>query len=331
MAVAGAPNVNESLDFKAIAGVYSSTADLLRLRYLAQDLTLVTRRNSQALMDGIQRTHFRGRGMEFAEVRPYQAGDDIRNIDWRVTARTQSPHTKLFQEERERPVFVMVDQRSPMFFGSRLQFKSVFATELAAIIGWAAQANNDRIGALVFGDHDQRDIRARRGKHAVLELLHQLLAYNHALTTPMPQSNSISMAVMLSDLRRVAKPGSSVFVLSDFHDFDETCRESLFTLTKHCDATLINIYDPLEKQLPQRGLLPITDGQHRLLLNASSKVTRQTFSQRFTDRLSLLRTTCNSAGIPLVNAELNQSAEQLALALFSEDRQKTHSSRRELS
>ncbi len=311
---------------KAVAGVYSSTEDLLRLRYLSQNLTLVTRRNSSALMDGSQRTRARGRGMEFAEVRPYQAGDDIRTIDWRVTARTQSPHTKLFQEERERPVFVMVDQRSPMFFGSRVQFKSVFAAELAAIISWTAQANNDRIGALLLGDHQQTDIRARRGKHAVLEFLHQLLDYNHALSTPVPQSDSISLASMLTDLRRVAKPGSSVFVLSDFYDFDDSCREPLATLTKHCDATLIHIVDPLERELPRRGLLPITDGRHKRLLDAGSRATRTDFSRRYDERLNSLRSLCNNAGIPLVNADTQSTAEQLALDLFSQRRQNARSS-----
>lgn len=320
--------MNAPKHHKSATGVYSATEELLRLRYLAADLTLVTRRNSSAIMDGSQRTHYRGRGMEFSEVRPYQAGDEIRNIDWRVTARTQSPHTKLYQEERERPVFVMVDQRSPMFFGSRTQFKSVFAAELAAIIGWTAQANNDRIGALVFGDYSQRDIRARRGKHAVLELLHQLLAYNHALATPVPQPDCTSMASMLTDLRRVAKPGSSVFVLSDFHDFDSACQEPLATLTRHCDATLINIYDPLEKQLPDRGLLPVTDGKHKLLLDAQSKTTRTEFKHRFNQHLQLMRTTCGNAGIPLVDAEIHQTAEQLASALFSQRRQRDRAKRR---
>lgn len=302
---------------QAATGVYSSTEDLLRLRYLAQDLTLVTRRNSQALMNGAQRTLFRGRGMEFAEVRPYQAGDDIRTIDWRVTARTQTPHTKLFQEERERPVFVMVDLRSPMFFGSRLQFKSVFATELAAIIGWTAQANNDRIGGLLFGDHAQADIRARRGKHAVLELLHQLLAYNQGLNSPIPQPNGNTMADMLTDLRRVARPGSTLFVLSDFHDFTPACREPLATLARHCELALLHIYDPLEKQLPPSGLLPVTDGQQKRLLDTRSRATRQAFSHRFSDRLELLRQACVGSGVPLVDAPVDQPAEQLAMQLFS--------------
>lgn len=301
----------------AAPGVYTSTADLLRLRGLAQELTLATRRNSQALMHGMQRTRLRGRGMEFAEVRPYQAGDDIRTIDWRVTARTQTPHTKLFQEERERPVFVMADLRSPMFFGSRTQLKSVFATELAAIIGWTAQANNDRIGGLLFGDRTQTDIRARRGKHAVLELLHQLLSYNHALSSPVPQTEGNTMASMLSELRRVAKPGSALFILSDFHDFDDDCREPLAILGKHADVTLIHIYDRLEKQLPDHGLLPVTDGHHKRLLNARSRNERQAFTEKFQQRLTRLRNTCVGSGLVLVDAEVDQRAEQLALRLFN--------------
>lgn len=311
----------EQSTHKTATGVYSTTAELLRLRYLAGELSLVTRRNSRALLDGGQRTQLRGRGMEFSEVRPYQAGDDIRTIDWRVTARTQSPHTKLFQEERERPVFVMVDQRSPMFFGSRLQFKSVFAAEMAAIIAWTAQANNDRIGALLFGDSHQRDIRARRGKHAVLELLHQLLIFNHRLSTPVPQPRSMDMAAMLTDLRRIAKPGSSVYVLSDFHDFNTACREPLATLTKHCDATLIHVFDPLEQHLPRRGLLPVTDGSHKILLDAQSKATQADFANVFERRLQMLRTSCLDSGVPLVTADVSHTAEQLARELFNPRRQ----------
>lgn len=304
------------------AGVYSSTEDLLRLRYLAQDLSLVTRRNSRAVMNGPQRTLFRGRGMEFAEVRPYQAGDDIRTIDWRVTARTQTPHTKLFQEERERPVYVMVDLRSPMFFGSQVQLKSVFATELAAIIGWAAQANNDRIGGLIFGDREHSDIRAKRGKHAVLELLHQLLRYNHALNSPIPKSDGKPLHDMLTDLRRVARPGSTLFVLSDFHDFTSACREPLTTLAKHCELALIHIYDPLEKQLPPKSILPVTDGRQKRLLDTGSRATRQAFSHYFSERLALLRQACVGSGVPLVDAPVDQPTEQLAMQLFNPRRVK---------
>jgi uncharacterized protein (DUF58 family) len=305
-------NLNQS-----VRGVYSSTQDLLRLRHLVQDLTLTTQRNSSALMNGPQRTHFRGRGMEFAEVRPYQPGDDIRTIDWRVTARTQAPHTKLFQEERERPVYVMVDLRAPMFFGSRVQFKSVFATELAAIIGWIAQTNNDRIGGLLFNDQQQNDIRAKRGKHAVLQLLHQLLTYNHALNSPLPPPHSLRLEDMLTDLRRVAKPGSAVFILSDFHDFNPDCRKPLTSLAKHCDLALVHIYDPLERQLPKKGVLSVTNGRQKRLLDTGSKKLQHEFSEHFNRLLTELRTACVDAAVPLIDAPVNQSAEQLALTLFN--------------
>merc|ERR1711916_149956 len=127
--------------------------------------------------------------MEFEEVRVYQPGDDIRTIDWRVTARTQVAHTKLFQEEREKPVLLVVDQRSNMFFGSQRCFKSVYAAHIAATLGWAAIYQNDRVGALVFGDDQQRDVRPKRSKHAQLSFLQQLVEFNHKLISPVPKNH----------------------------------------------------------------------------------------------------------------------------------------------
>ncbi|MEJ2419310.1 MAG: DUF58 domain-containing protein [Exilibacterium sp.] len=213
-------------------GAYTNLDALLRMRYVANEFTLFARRPSTAIISGSVRTRFRGRGMEFEEVRLYQPGDDIRSIDWRVTARTQVAHTKLFREEKERPVFVLVDQRASMFFGSQRCFKSVYTAHLAALLGWAALAQSDRIGALVFGNNSHRDIRPRRSKHALLELLYQIHDFNHRLNSPIAPSGSSTMADMLSDVRRISKPGSAVFLLSDFHDFDHRCEELLFQLGK---------------------------------------------------------------------------------------------------
>ena len=249
-------------------GVHVSVDELLNMRHLAKDITLETRRRSVAMMDGDSRSSFRGRGMEFSEVRPYQPGDDIRNIDWRVTARTQQTYTKLFQEERERPVYLLVDQRSSMFFGSQTQFKSVYAAKLAALIGWAALLNNDRLGALIFSDTEQTDSRARRGKHAVLAMLHQLQSYNEALNTPLSNTVKNSLVDMLTDVRRVAKPGSSVFILSDFHDYGEDCAEPLSMLARHCDVTAIQLYDTLESELPSAAnYLTLSDGKQKIQVN----------------------------------------------------------------
>src|SRR4051812_1422822 len=192
-------------------GAYVNLANLLRLRFAAQDLKLFVKRAVKSQLNGAERTRFRGRGMDFEEVRLYQAGDDVRSIDWRVTARTQVPHTKLYREERERPVFVLVDQRAPMFFGSQRCFKSVLAAHIAANLAWAALNNSDRIGGLIFGDKAQRDIRPRRSKHAVLELLHQLREFNQQLQSPISPADSKPLSALLNDARRIAKPGCALF------------------------------------------------------------------------------------------------------------------------
>lgn len=287
-------------------GAYTDLGALLRCRFAAQDLKLFAHQPARSLLSGGERTRFRGRGMDFEEVRLYQPGDDIRSIDWRVTARTQVAHTKIFREERERPVFMLVDQRSPLFFGSNRCFKSVLAAHLAALLSWAALANGDRLGALVFGDYDQRDVRPRRSKHAVLELLHQLQDYNHRLTSPIapelasPRSAN-SLQKILADARRIAKPGCALFVISDFQDMEGACEQQLFELARHTDVTLIHVYDPLERQLASNTPLTISNGRERLQLATHDKNFQQAFTSRFDQQLDALAQTCKRLRIPLLS------------------------------
>ncbi len=296
-------------------GVYVNVDALLKLRHVAKELSLENNRKSVAMMDGDSRSSFRGRGMEFSEVRPYQPGDDIRNIDWRVTARTQKTHTKLFQEERERPVYIVVDQRSPMFFGSVTQFKSVFAAKIATVIAWVALQSNDRIGGFIFSDTQQTDSRARRGKHSALSFIHELVEYNQQLNSPIGQPQ-FSMEDMLNDIRRVAKPGSSVFVISDFHDFNDPCKEPLAVLSRHCDVTAIQIFDPLESQLPTDKFLSITNGDEKLNLGQQSQQFAQTYHSAFENRQFLLRKACNQAGVNFATTSVEQSTTALMQDLF---------------
>lgn len=292
-------------------GAYTELAALLRCRFSAQDLKLFAHQPARSLLSGGERTRFRGRGMDFEEVRLYQPGDDIRSIDWRVTARTQVAHTKIFREERERPVFMLVDQRSPLFFGSTRCFKSVLAAHIAALLGWAALANGDRLGALVIGDYNQRDVRPRRSKHAVLELLHQLQDYNHRLTSPItPAPGSLpsgelqkanSLNAMLADARRIAKPGCALFIISDFHDLDANAEQQLFELARHTDVTLIHVYDQLERQLISNTALTISNGRERLQLAANEKAFQQAYKNQFDQQLSLLTTICKRLRIPLLS------------------------------
>jgi uncharacterized protein (DUF58 family) len=292
-------------------GAYTELAALLRCRFSAQDLKLFAHQPARSLLSGGERTRFRGRGMDFEEVRLYQPGDDIRSIDWRVTARTQVAHTKVFREERERPVFMLVDQRSPLFFGSTRCFKSVLAAHIAALLGWAAIANGDRLGALVFGDYHQRDVRPRRSKHAVLELLHQLQEYNHQLISPITPAPSINtngktananhLHNMLADARRIAKPGCALFIISDFHDMDAAAEQQLFELARHTDVTLIHVYDQLERQLISNSPLTISNGRERFQLASNEKAFQQAYTNQFDQHLAALTQIGKRLRIPLLS------------------------------
>ncbi len=282
-------------------GAYAQLGNLLRLRFAAKDLRLFLPKAVKSQLNGAERTRFRGRGMDFEEVRLYQAGDDVRSIDWRVTARTQVPHTKLYREERERPVFILVDQRAPMFFGSQRCFKSVLAAHIAANIAWAALSNSDRIGGLVFGDNHQRDIKPRRSKHAVLELLHQLQEFNCQLNSPVASTDSKKLASVFTDARRIAKPGCALFIVSDFHDYDTSCEQQLFELARHTDVTLIHVFDALEKQLKSNSQLTVSDGVNRLQLPTDDSNFQHAYENAYKNQVELLTHSAKRLRIPLLS------------------------------
>lgn len=284
-----------------LRGARCDVADLLRLRFAARDLKLSARRPARSLLTGGERTRMRGRGIDFEEVRLYQPGDDIRTIDWRVTARTQVPHTKLFREERERPVFMVIDQRASLFFGSRQCFKSVAAASLGATLAWTALGNSDRVGGLVFGDSEQHEIRPRRSKHAVLELLQQISRFNRQLSSPVTGDQSLFLSEVLADLRRIAKPGCAIFIVSDFHDFDEACEQQLFELSRHTEITLMHIYDPLEQQLGSNTALTISNGRERCVLPANDRAFQRAWQADFETRLASLVKRCQRLRIPLLS------------------------------
>jgi uncharacterized protein (DUF58 family) len=256
------------------------------LRGQAQQLNLHRQTPSRAAMAGSNHTRFRGRGMEFAEVRPYQAGDDIRTIDWRVTARTQVPHTKLFQEERERPVFILVDQRSPMFFGSRHMMKSVYAARLAALLAWACHSGGDRLGGILLGDSQQNDLRAMRGKPGLLHFVNALCAFNQALVSPIPRQPCLPLRGAITQLSQVVKPGSQVFLISDCHDLAADSQEPLNRMAKHSDVILLQVFDPLEAHLPEGAQLKISNGREHLPIASNS--IRDGFAERFSQRQASL-------------------------------------------
>lgn len=205
---------------------------------------------------------FKGRGMEYDESRLYQPGDDIRSIDWKVTARTDKPYTKVYREERECPVFISVDNRQTMQFATRGAFKAVRAKQLAALLAWAALQRSDRVGGQIFSDKACREIKPGHGRSAVLKYL-KLLSDENA-------SAVADLTTVLMRLQHHARPGSRIYLISDFRGI-QSAEKALVKLAQHCDVALIQVYDPLEKALPPSGRYLFTDGERELLVDASDR------------------------------------------------------------
>ena len=241
--------------------------------------------------EGQYRTRFRGRGMEFAEVRAYQPGDDVRSIDWRVTARRGKVHTKLFHEERERPVLLAIDYRRPMFFATRGCFKAVQVSRLAALLAWQTLDRGDRIGAFIFSEQHNLELRPKPGKGAVLQLLRQMVE-NPAWQRPphRPFEPKQPLAETLLRLRRVARPGSLILLLSDFAQWDQTLETQLAQLGRHCELGLMHCYDPLEKELPPSGTYRVSNGATDLTIATDRQAANLCYRQGFAEHCRRLET-----------------------------------------
>lgn len=302
-------------------GAYADLPHLASYQLAARHLPL--RNNQRALnhLSGPYLSKIRGRGMEFEEVRIYQPGDDIRAIDWRVTARTGIAHTKQFREERERPVLVVVDQRQPMFFGSECAMKSLLAADLAAYIAWAALHKGDKVGGLVFNDTLHREIRPRRQKKAVLQFLHHLVSFNQALNNH-PTAPQRPLLDALKELRRIALPGTQVFFISDFHDLDEDCSALLHDITRHCEMIALQCFDPLEQELPRAGIYNATNGRQPIRFDSSNAAARARYREDFTLHQETLKKWLGKYNIPLLPVATCQAPLPLLQQYFGLDRRK---------
>jgi uncharacterized protein (DUF58 family) len=248
-------------------------------------------------------SRFKGRGMEFDEARLYQPGDDIRSIDWRVTARTGKPHTKLFREERERPIFISVDNRAAMHFATRGVFKSVLAAKLAGLLAWTAQHHGDRIGGQIFSDTACRELKPQNGKHAVLRFL-------NALVQPADQPvDAVTLEHALARLTQHARPGSRVYIISDFRGMNDKSETHLLKLSQHCDVVLVMVFDPLESALPIKGRYRFTDDNRDVVVDADSGAAVQ-YQQRFALRQQRLNQLAQSRGLAFMQCSTGDDPVQ---------------------
>ncbi|MDQ2993629.1 MAG: DUF58 domain-containing protein [Pseudomonadota bacterium] len=277
-------------------GCVSSFAELVALRQPAQSINLHNRRAVSTTSNGAFLSNFRGAGMDFEEVRPYQPGDDLRYLDWRVTARRDKPHTKVFREERERPVIVLVDNRSGMHFGTRTAFKSVIAAQVAALLSWSAVDTGDRIGGVIFTEEEQTVLQPRARQHGALLLLNQLVSAPAPQATQYAPATDAAFVQALRAVRRVSRPNSLLFVISDFAGMSKSIEQELLQLNVHQQITSIMIYDQLEAQLPVQGTYAFTDGNARCQLNTNREVCTQ-YQHSFDEKRLHLQTWHHQNGL----------------------------------
>lgn len=298
---------------EAGAGLVFSTLDsLLSQQQSARLLMLKGRYQKATKQTGNHQVRQLGRGMEFAESRPYSPGDDIRSMDWKVTARTGEPHTKLFEEERERPVLLWCDLRPAMFFATRGRFKSVMMSEIAALLSWKSWLSGDRVGAVVVTAASQHEMRPSRSKSKVLQLL-QRLVEDTKKVPDFSDNTQINIADSWRRLRQVLTSGSQVILLSDFRGLDAEAEQQLRRIARHASITLIAISDPFEHQLPEKTQLKLSDGLRFLRLNTAKSGIRKDYQARdhsHSQQLQQLAVQCHARLIEIST----QDDEKLLLA-----------------
>lgn len=263
------------------AGAYTSLDELIRIQFKVRDLSLLPHQPVTSILSGRYASRLRGRGLNFEELRRYQPGDDIRTMDWKVTARTRSPHVRVYTEEKDRAVLILVDQRLNMFFGTRQKLKSVTAAELAAIAAWRALDVGDRVGAIVFNDSESSEIIPHRSKQNVMAILGAVVRLNHKLSAESEvQPDGDMLNRVLEKACRVATHDFLVVLISDFFGADEQSERLVTELAAHNDVLAFLPHDPLRLD-PGRQRLTVSDGSHQMELDFSNHKVREKITVDF--------------------------------------------------
>jgi uncharacterized protein (DUF58 family) len=243
----------------------------------------------------------RGRGLNFEEIRKYQAGDDIRTIDWKVTARTRKAHTRVFTEERDRPGLLVIDQRIAMFYGTQVNMKSVTAAEAAALSAWRLVDVGDRVGALVFNDTGIVEIRPHRSRNTVMRILQTVVDMNHALRADLEvDANSGMLNRVLDQAQRMAKHDYVVGIISDFDGADDDTRRHLLRMSQHNDVIGVLVHDPSATNLPPSTALVVTDGALQVELEMGKGRERQEVAEFAKGRIAEIMAWQKEIGVPFI-------------------------------
>jgi len=297
--------------------VYVDLDELVRLRYQATGFSFLPRQPIHSILSGRHASRLRGRGLNFEELRNYLPGDDTRHIDWKVTARTRKPHVRIYTEEKDRTVWLLVDQRISMFFGSRWKMKSVTAAEAAALAAWRVMDSGDRVGAVVYDDTDLSIIPPHRSQERVMEILRQVVDRNHAMHAG---TNTIAAPQMLNrtlaTVSALAHHDCLVCLIGDGTGIDQETRQHVTRLTEHNDVLSVFVYDPLEQALPDAGRLVFTDSNSQVDFNTGNRKLREAYQRDFSERMQRMEATSRQHAIPILQVHtaapvLEQVRDQL--------------------
>lgn len=283
--------------------------DTKELLKKVRKIEIKTRRLSDNIFGGEYHSTFKGRGMTFSEVRPYQYGDDIRNIDWNVTARYNEPFVKVFEEERELTLMLMVDVSGSELFGTQQQFKNEMITEIAATLAFSALQNNDKTGLILFSDQIELYIPPKKGKSHVLRIIRELIEFQ-------PKSYKTNLSEAFQFLSRVMKKKAIVFVLSDF--MDRGYEKPVQIAARKHDVTGIRVYDQKETTLPNLGYITVKDAESGELItvNTGSKAVRFGYEKQYKETVSYFENLLQKSGAGTVSCRCDESYTQKLLGYF---------------
>ena len=294
-------------------GVYVQLDDLVRLQHKASGFSFLPKQPIHSVLSGRHASKLRGRGLNFEELRNYLPGDDTRNIDWKVTARTRTPYVRVYTEEKDRTVWLLIDQRVNMFFGSKNRMKSVVAAEVAALSAWRVLSVGDRVGALVFDDTDISVVPPHRSRERVMQILKQVVRKNHALSSdPGLKPDPQKLNDALKQVGLMARHDCLVCLVTDGNGINPDTRKLITRLAEHNDVLTAFIFDSLEKDLPPAGRLRFADGETQVEADTSDKKLRAAFESDFERRLEQMQAASRRYSMPLLPLDTNQPVpEQL--------------------
>ena len=287
-------------DKKYPENIFISLQNLLKMEHIASGFSFLAKKQKvRSILGGKHASKLRGRGLDFEEVRNYVAGDDIRNIDWKVTARTQKTHSRVFSEEKEKPALIVVDQSKSMFFGSQKRMKSVVAAELAALAAFRVQKEGDRVGGVVFADDGLDIVFPKRDRRNILRFLERIVTRNKNLQNTEPIDIDAALKEVFQKIRNIVTHDFLVIIISDFHRYSPEVVKNIAYTSQHNDVVLFKVYDPMEREIPITKMIA-GDSEKQVIVDGSKKSIREKFEKGFDTDYESFEAQMKKRRIPLI-------------------------------